>query len=167
MTEKHPFGFYIPNNARYILLGSFPGKLDDNYNWFYCSKRGQFWKIVSKVYDIDLESKQSKIDLMNSKGIVMGDVIKSCERSLDNNSDQNLDVKEYHQEEISQIINSNNISKIFFTSRFVENIFRRHFSEIINKYPEIKLITLPSPSPRYAKLSIDSKIQIYKTLLPE
>jgi G:T/U-mismatch repair DNA glycosylase len=52
------------------------------------------------------------------------------------------------------------IETIFFTSRFVEKIFKRFFPEVIHT------IALPSPSPRYARLSLKQKAAIYKKHLP-
>lgn len=37
MIEIHPFGTFVPTNARHLVLGSFTGKLVGNntYDWFY------------------------------------------------------------------------------------------------------------------------------------
>jgi len=67
---------------------------------------------------------------------------------------------------INSILEHNNIEKIFFSSKFVENQFRKNFKELINQYPQVELITLPSPSPRYALLSRDEKVKRYRNILP-
>jgi G:T/U-mismatch repair DNA glycosylase len=60
----------------------------------------------------------------------------------------------------------NKIEKIFFSSRFAEKLFNKEFKNVIKQYPDIKLVTLPSPSPRHAKLFFSDKINKYKELLP-
>ena len=54
MLEKHPFGNFIPANTQYLFLGSFAGKKVYGYDWFYGSKKNQFWAILKKVYKIFL-----------------------------------------------------------------------------------------------------------------
>jgi hypothetical protein len=59
----------------------------------------------------------------------------------------------------------NHIEKIFFTSIFVEKKFIKEFKDIIESYP-VKCISLPSPSPLFARMSLESKVQYYRDLLP-
>ena len=62
-VETHPFKPYVPHNATILIVGSFPGrditkkklKKDD---WFYGTKRNQFWNIISGVYNIELKECQ-------------------------------------------------------------------------------------------------------------
>jgi hypothetical protein len=49
----------------------------------------------------------------------------------------------------------------------VEHLFRKNFKNTICQYPKIKLVTLPSPSPRYAAMNRQEKITRYKELLPK
>jgi hypothetical protein len=60
MIETHAFGNFIPLDAKYLILGSFTGKeamrknpaSDNSYDWFYGTKRNQFWSILESVYKI-------------------------------------------------------------------------------------------------------------------
>jgi hypoxanthine-DNA glycosylase len=162
MLETHPFGNFVPKNAKYLLLGSFTGKSGDPaYDWFYCSKRNQFWSILENVYDRKLPSKKDKQGLFTKLGMAMADIIYQCERKKGNNLDSNLINIIYNIEAIEKMLQENNIEKIFFSSRFVENKFRRLFKAV---KPE--LITLPSPSPRYAQMTLKQKVARYKEVLP-
>lgn len=73
MIEIHPFGNFVPQNARYLILGSFTGKQEDGYDWFYCSKRNQFWPILEVVYGIKLQNKTEKQKLFNRLGVAITD----------------------------------------------------------------------------------------------
>ncbi|HET7142531.1 MAG TPA: hypothetical protein VFI68_00815 [Anaerolineales bacterium] len=174
MIEIHPFGNFVPFHAKYLILGSFTGRqavkgnalTDDAYDWFYGTKRNQFWSIIEGVYEIELKTKVAKQAILSKLGIAMADIIYQCERKEGNNLDSNLTNIVFNIDAISEILEKNKIKKIFFSSRFVENRFRKVFKSIIDLHPTIELITLPSPSPRYAQLSKEQKIIKYRELLP-
>ena len=72
----HPFGSFVPPKAKYLLLGSFTGKIEDrSYDWFYTNKRNQFWRILRAVYDEPLESRISKEDLFTRLNLAITDII--------------------------------------------------------------------------------------------
>jgi 8-oxo-dGTP diphosphatase len=164
MTEKHPFGSFVPKNSKYLILGSFPAK---NTDWYYGSGRNQFWKMLEKVYGIELNSKEKKKAFLKKQRITITDIILKCDRTKNSNSDSNLKIISLNFSLIKSIFKNNEIDKVFFTSRFVEKLFRRHFKDLIAKYPKIELITLPSPSPRYATMKFVDKVNTYKKLLPK
>ena len=146
MLETHPFGNFVPSNAVYLILGSFTAKpTDDSYDWFYATKRNQFWPILEKVYKLKLDSKESKQQLFTRLRIAIADIIYQCERKKGNSLDSNLTNIVYNHKGIEVILATNRIKKIFFSSRFVEKKFKNVFKEIIKSHPEIELITLPSP----------------------
>jgi len=166
MIETHPFGSFVPQDAHYLILGSFTGKLGDGYDWFYCSKRNQFWPILEVVYGIKLQNKTEKQKLFNRLGVAITDIVLKCERKTNNNLDMNLTNIVYNTQAIVNILQKNKVKIIFFSSRFVEHLFKKQFKELVKFYSEVKLITLPSPSPRYATMSKLEKITRYKELLP-
>lgn len=168
MIEIHPFGCFVPRNAKYLLLGSFIGKItkDNNFDWFYGTKRNQFWPILREVYNLPLEKKEDKISLFSDLKMAVTDVILSCERKMGTNLDSNLINITWNNDVVGKILEENRISKIFFSSRFVEQNYKRHFKELFFGYKKIKYVTLPAPSPRYAALSLSQKVNIYKELLP-
>jgi G:T/U-mismatch repair DNA glycosylase len=97
----------------------------------------------------------------------MADTILSCERKEGTSSDLNLTKFTYNTKEIGIILKENEIKTILFTSRFAEKIYKRHFKILLKKFPNIQLKTLPSPSPRYARISFEEKVDKYKKLLPK
>ena len=171
MIETHPFGNFIPSKTKYLLLGSFAGRAasyagsaDD---WFYGARRNQFWPIVESVYHKELKSKLAKEKLFTELGVAISDIILQCERQRGSNLDSNLINIVFNTRAITEILEQNRIKVIFFSSRFAENLFRRQFKGIIQQHPEIGLVTLPSPSPRYATMSKSQKIEKYRSLLPK
>lgn len=170
----HPFSSYIPANAKYLILGSFSGRQHSkdssvylqSYDFYFGTPRNQFWPILSEIYQRKLFDIESKKALLSDLRIAIADIILQCERKAGTNSDANLTSIVYKYEEIAGIFHENPIEKIFFTSRFTESRFRVNFSPLIEKYPHIQLITLPSPSPRYARMTFSEKVKVYRELLP-
>lgn len=173
MLETHPFGIFCPPKARYFLLGSFTTKeaYDDkkklSYVWFYSNGRNQFWPILESVYGIKLQTRKEMQELFTSLRMALGDIIYKCERKNNSNLDINLSNAVYNIKPIENVLKSNKIKTIFFSSRFVETRFRKVFKHLIEQFPSTNLITLPSPSPRYVLVTKDKKIRKYKELLPK
>lgn len=173
MRETHPFGIFSPPGANYLILGSFVGKgagqntadTDAAYDWYYGTKRNQFWPILEEVYGVELKSKASKQKLLTRLGLAVADIIYQCERTNNNNLDSNLINKVYNRD-IFIKIKPKNLRGIFFTSKFVEKEFKQHFKEIVARNPAIALCALPSPSPRFARKSKERKIKEYREILP-
>ena len=161
--ETHPHEIFMPARASVMIIGSFPGRghtEKDNKEWYYESKRNQFWKIIGAVYQRDLSDVHKKQQLFAEKGIAIGDLFYKVIRKKENNSDSSLQVIAYHDKALSLIFKKNNFEKILFTSKFVEREFRKLFPAIEN------IATLPSPSPRVATISIAEKIEVYRLVLP-
>ena len=170
MIEKHPFEDFVPEDSRYLLIGSFTAKSylqDPGYDWYYTSKRNQFWPILEEVYGLKLPTRESKQKLFSDLHLALTDFISECERKDNNSLDANLIVCKYNYEGINIILSKNKIEKIFFSSKYVEKEFQKHFKGVLEKYKNIELITLPSPSPRYALITKQEKINRYKELLPK
>ena len=170
-VEKHPFEAYVPDNATVLIVGSFPGKeqtrtLPNEIEWFYGAKRNQFWKIISGVYpNHSLKNKTEKEELFKKAGIGIADVILRAKRLNNGNSDKNLEVKEFNYLTIESKLKCSKIQSIYFTSKYVEQLFSKHFG---NLFSEIKIREcLPSPSPIYRRMNLAEKIEHYKLKLPQ
>lgn len=74
--------------------------------------------------------------------------------------DSNLEVVEFNDKAIEIILRNQNIKSIFFTSKYVEKAFLKLFPTITVGE------SLPSPSPRFARMSLAEKINYYKEKLP-
>jgi len=166
MIEKHPFGNFVPKKIKYLMLGSFVTKPQNNYEWFYANGRNQFWPVMQEVYGLEFKTKEEQQKLFEKLEMALADIILSCERKNNSNLDVNLFNITYNTQGIKDIITKNKIKRIFFTSRHVENLFSKVFKDISQVTSKIELICLPSPSPRYAAMSKVEKISRYKQLLP-
>lgn len=163
--ETHPFKPFVPHGIEYLIIGSFPGKGQtenvSEADWFYGAKRNTFWKILEAVYDIPLADKKAKQQLFIKTKMGIADIILKAVRTENTNSDTNLNIVEFNDKAIKKILEEHQIKIIFFTSQFVQKIFKKIFPDVTNT------IVLPSPSPRYARMSLKEKVEVYKRVLPK
>lgn len=163
-VERHPFPAFIPERLQALILGSFPGKEQtrgglDQDAWFYGAPLNQFWRIMALAYGRELKTKEAKQTLFNEAGIGITDIFQSAIRISGSNLDENLRIEEYNWDVIEKILKQHR-PQVFCTSRLVEKEFKRKFPA----YPAVEV--LPSPSPRYFKLTIEQKANIYREKLP-
>ncbi len=159
--ETHPHKPFVPPNLQILIIGSFPGKDQAQPGkWFYSAPRNQFWKIIEAVYRKELITTIEKQELFSALGIGMADIILKAKRKANNNLDQNLDIIAFNDKALTKILRQHPNLKILFTSRFVEKHFKKLFPLIQN------IECLPSPSPRFATMSLADKISRYRELLP-
>lgn len=153
--EKHPFGSFVPAQAQYLLLGSFPCNRNLRKDeapaygeWFYCgSGRSAFWGIMEKVYEVSLPTgdQQAKAQLMEKYGIAITDIALEIERKKNDCLDDSLKILAYNTQVIQDILLNNPIQKIFFTSRFVEKLYIKHIQPAGSTIP-LEYLVSPSPA---------------------
>jgi G:T/U-mismatch repair DNA glycosylase len=155
--EFHPYGDFIPEGARSMIIGSFPiGKFSDperrdeikntEIDFFFGGERNLLWKILGEVFERPLRNKEEIINFLTEQKMGVGDVIKSCIRDRGRASDTDLDEIEWNKG-LLQKIYQHNIHKLYFTSRKVEKWFQQIFPEAKN----LELISLLSPSGQTAR----------------
>jgi len=130
MVEQHPFGTFVPDKIEYFLLGSFTAKVENlSYDWFYSNGRNQFWQIMEEVYKTDLGTKAKKQELFTSLRMAITDIILSCDRKANSNLDMNLTNLVFNKDAIQKVIKGNKLKAIYFSNRFAEKLFRKHFKK--------------------------------------
>lgn len=150
--EKHPYGEYIPAHPRLMLIGSFPiAKFTDpkrkheikkhEFDFFFGGEKNLLWKLLGEVFNRPVKTLNQVIRLLETEGIAIGDVIKSCRRREGGSSDSALYDIEWNVKLLT-IIRLNNINKLYFTSKKVESWFNKLFPETADLRKE----TLISPS---------------------
>lgn len=121
---------------------------------------------MEAVYGTPLKDKEAKRALADRLGLALGDIIESCVRARADNADTSLRDLAYNTKGVARVLAEHDIETVFFTSSFVAQKFKTHFKAILENYPYLALVTLPSPSPRYARMTKLEKIKAYRQLLP-
>ncbi len=166
--EYHPFGSFIPQNVNYLVVGTFPGRQfsqrlavenEADIQAFSYGGRNQFWRIMEKIYGVELPTRDSKKQLLAKLNMGLLDVIQACKRKNQSNLDTDLIDIVWNQGEFEHIFKENTIKTVFCTGKAVAQIFQKW-------YPEQACVALPSPSPLYAAMRFEEKYEFYKNVFP-
>lgn len=122
LEEIHPWGSYVPEGAKIIIIGTFPPTLRNwSYDFFYPNRNNYFWRIMSRIagsplqYFSGAEAVEERKNILNRLGVGVSDMGKIIRRTDENSSDENLEIVEYM--DISGILEENPLlRKIIFTS---------------------------------------------------
>jgi len=157
MKQEHPFKPLIFKSSKTLILGSFPSLKSFENSFYYSHPQNQFWKILSKISGYPANLRDQRVWLLKQCKLALWDIVASCKR--ENSADSNLE--DITPNDIEALLNEYpNIEQIAFTSRLAQKIYKKYFSHLA-----VKTIYLPSPSPAYASMSLEQKIQKYKELL--
>lgn len=115
------------------MVGSFVTKPANPYAWFYANGRNQFWPIMEAVYGKIFDTKEKQQQLFIDLEMALTDIIYSCERKNNSNLDINLFNITYNIAGITSILTNHPVGKIYLTSKYVEKMFRKQFSELLQK----------------------------------
>lgn len=143
--------------SKILILGSLPSIKSRENNFYYANKYNRFWKIMSKLFNVEFNNNEEKINFLITNNIALWDVIKSC----DINKSSDSSIKNIKTNNIENIIKNSNIQCIFLIGRKSFEIYENTFKEII----KINYFYLPSSSSANASKSIDKLVNDYKIIL--
>lgn len=103
--EQHPWHPFIPENAKVLIMGTFP---PGNHRWsmdfYYPNRTNDFWFMMGLIFMgdryafYDKESKTFRLEdivrLLETKGIAMNDTARKVRRLKGNASDKFLEIVE-------------------------------------------------------------------------
>lgn len=103
--ETHPFEPYIPDNAKVLMLGTFPPKPERwSMDFFYPNKINDMWRIMGLIFHNDKDyfwdngEKRFIIDdikrFLDRIGLALYDTAYRVKRLKDNASDKFLEIEE-------------------------------------------------------------------------
>ena len=104
-VERHPLEPFLPENARLLMLGSFPPPLKRwCMDFFYPNRTNMMWEIIGEVFYgdsqrlVDAEHKTFRLTdikaLLNERGIAIFDTATAVRRLSGNASDKDLQIVE-------------------------------------------------------------------------
>ncbi len=181
--EKHPWDPFIPNDAKILILGTFPPKSNRwSMEFYYPNYINDFWRIMglnfynNKNYFLSDMSRQFNLEkikhFLHKNGIALGDSALEVKRLKDNASDKYLEI-------ITPLPLSNTLEDLpkcqaivstgekaaqiiaQLTDTPIPNMGSYIKTSIHEK--EIKIFRMPSTSRAYP-LSIEKKAEFYKNM---
>jgi len=153
-----------PDSAKLLILGTMPSVESLNQSFYYAHPRNAFWPILSALLGQELLTVEQKIHALKSAGILLWDVLASCERSGSLDSA----IKKPLANDFTWIFKHHpHIKTIVFNGKSAEALFRRHVYGKQNLPSDLTLMTLPSTSPANARLTLEDKRLLWQEKLSD
>jgi hypoxanthine-DNA glycosylase len=130
----------IGDDARVLLLGSFPSERSLVAGEYYANRRNQFWPLLATLFgfDADLPYEQ-RIDVVTSHGVALWDVVHSCRRA--GSMDAKIDRKSLVINDFEPLFAEHQgIQRIFVNGLTALELFERHVETTL------PVVRLPSSS---------------------
>jgi hypoxanthine-DNA glycosylase len=143
----------VNEDAWLLVLGSFPGRASLHAGQYYGHPQNQFWRLINEVLEASLTSKTyaERLDLLQSKGVGLWDVITSAQRegSLDSA------IRDATPSDLHALLDRlPGLRVIGFNGGTAARIGRKQLGDRGENY---RLVDLPSSSPAYT-LSYAAKL---------
>lgn len=153
MLLVHPIKPVFDKNSKVLILGSFPSPKSRETGFFYGNKQNRFWKILSLIFDTEIEDTVSgKIDFLLKNKIAVWDVVYSCEiEGAKDSSINNVKCNDF-----GKIFAYCDIKAVFTTGTTATKLYK--------KLTGNDSLYLPSPSPANCAKSLEELAESYKAI---
>ncbi len=185
-TESHPLPPFLPENARLLMLGSFPPQRKRwSMEFYYPNLNNDMWRIFGLIFfadknfflreDLKAFMPDKISDFLHRKGIAIFDTARSIRRLQDNASDKFLEVVE--PTDIGELLDQIPLCRaIVTTGQKATDTLRMQFeveepkvgqyTEFTYKDRTMRLYRMPSSSRAYP-LALEKKAAFYRTLFEQ
>lgn len=140
-------------DSKILILGTMPSKISRENNFYYANPNNRFWKIISKLFNIEFKDNNDKKEFLLKNHIALWDVIKSC----DINGSADSSIKNVIVNDIDLIIKNSQIKNIYCTGKKSYKLFIKLFPQYISM-----TTFLPSSSSANATYSLEKLIKEYE-----
>ena len=194
-SSIHPYEPFIPKDATRLIIGSIPPVRyctipkvlkQVDVDFYYGSDDNAFWRIMADVSGINLPFMNSqdavaqRKRLLESIGVGIMDIVKSCNRKGGSALDKDLSIVEYFP--LSQILKDHpTVDTLIYTSSYVKsqvNKYLKSYHSIDKKNPRLqsvmingkryRVVILFSPSPTalrgMGKGGAEKRMEQYKAI---
>ena len=153
----HPIPPLYREDARILILGSFPSVKSREAAFFYGHPQNRFWKVVAEVFDDEVpQTVDEKKRLILDHGLALWDSIKSCE--ITGSSDASI--RNVKTNDISVILDNCTIERIYCNGRKSYELYRKFIQPETGREAEC----LPSTSPANAAWTFEKLIGAWNAI---
>lgn len=155
---KHTFPAVIDSECRTLILGSVPSVKSIEQGFYYMHPQNRFWKVLSKLFDIDLFSMsiEERTAELLARHIAVYDSVEECD--ILGSSDAKIE--SVIPSDIGKLIANSKIIRIFCNGNASYKYFAKYNKELIPLAS-----TLPSTSPANAAYSLDRLVEAWRVIL--
>lgn len=153
----HPIPPVWNENARVLILGSFPSVRSREIGFFYGHPQNRFWRTVAAVFGEEIPaSTEEKIALLHRRRIALWDVIASCEIT----GSADASIRNVTPNDLLPILHDAPIRRIVTNGKTADTLYRRYQLPITG----MDAVCLPSTSPANARFRETDLIRAWSVL---
>ncbi len=161
--EQHPWGWYAPEGATCLMIGTFPSaKRNWSYDFFYPNVNNLFWKIIAQIsghkllHFAGLAAVNERKNLLKHLKVAITDMGQIVHRNDGSSLDEKLEL--ISPMDIFQILDEHpNIAKIILTSSSGKVSALRWFKQYLTTR-QTNIIIRPGKKPLHAKLNYQNRV---------
>lgn len=134
---------------------------------YYGLPRNAFWAIMGELFGAGRELPYSeRLQILQTKGIALWDVLKACER--EGSLDSSIDLRTAEVNDFPSFFRRHRtIKRVYFNGSKAAEIYRRRvLPEVQLQAPYLAHERLPSTSPAMAALNLEQKLAAWSVLKP-
>lgn len=184
MIESHPFDPWLPENARLLMLGTFPPSPKRwCMPWYYPNFQNDMWRIFGiiffgdKLHFVDADRKTYRLDdikvFLQEKGVAIFDTAQKVIRTKNTASDKDLQVVEPADldgmlralPECRAVLTAGQLATKVFTDHYgiTDTPKMGGYVEFAFEGRTLRLYRMPSSSRAYP-LAVEKKAGYYKAM---
>jgi hypoxanthine-DNA glycosylase len=155
------FAPVVDDDARLLILGSFPSVQSLATGQYYGNPRNAFWPITSALLGFDLRAPyETRLAALQSNGVALWDVLHMCRRA--GSSDAKIDPNTLVANDFGQLFATyTRIARVYFNGRTAEKLFAR----LVDVEATVSYQLLPSTSPARA-MPPGQKLDAWRVIAP-
>lgn len=155
---EHPIPPLFDENAKILILGSFPSVKSRECGFYYGHPQNRFWKVTAFVFGEEVpRTVEEKRSMILRNHVALWDVIASCD--ITGSSDSSI--KNVVPNDVKRVINSSNVQKIYVNGKKAKSLYDKYLEKELG----ITAVCLPSTSPANASWRLDRLQNEWKRLL--
>jgi hypoxanthine-DNA glycosylase len=151
----------VDDDARLLILGSFPSVQSLAARQYYGNPRNAFWPITGALFGFHADAPyETRLAALQSHGVALWDVLRKCHRV--GSSDAKFDLKSLVANDFGQLFAAYpSIERVCFNGRTAERFFQR----LVIADAPVSYRLLPSTSPARA-MPAGQKLQAWRVIAP-
>jgi hypoxanthine-DNA glycosylase len=165
MSQVHSFPPIASRTARVLILGTMPGNVSLRERKYYAHPQNAFWRITGGILGFDPASPyDARVALVQSAGIAVWDVLKSCIRP--SSMDSAIDAASVVPNDFPTFLAAHpQIQRICFNGGTAQALYLRHVRPRLGNHTQLEYLRLPSTSPANASWSFAEKVRAWQAIV--
>ena len=156
----HPIPPLYREDAKILILGSFPSVKSREAAFFYGHPQNRFWKVMAAVFEDEAPSDvPQKKEFLLRNHIAVWDVIRSCD--IEGSSDSSI--RNVVPNDLSLILDKAPIRTIYVNGKTAYRYYRKYTEKMTGR----PAVCLPSTSPANASWTLEKLICEWKCIRDE